>query len=115
MNHTSCGKNCAFVKSGFCESDRECPFFTEAWWKEEGKDLPVLISDCFCKRSTIEQNNLSNRVLANQSELVTVRNKLHNIEGLLSHLIAQSQQVIEENKKGLDFSSNPLKIDHSES
>ena len=34
MESTACGKECPFVKQGFCNSDKECPHYVESWWQK---------------------------------------------------------------------------------
>lgn len=117
MKDTRCGKNCAFVKSGFCSEDSECPFFTQAWWKGSNEEMPILVSDCFCKRSTIEQNNLINKVENCQSDVVDVRNRLSVIENLLTELVVTSREAVKEaketgclleNKSYISLENNPM-------
>lgn len=96
MDDTNCGQNCAFVKSGFCKNDCECPFFVETWWELEGNPHPKKVKDCFPKKLTMEQNNLLHRHLCLQSVVEDVRNRMDRIEGMLLRLVSSSNELIAE-------------------
>lgn len=99
MEHSNCGDQCAFVKSGFCKCDKECPFYTETWWQQTGNPEPKMLKDCFPKRMTLEQNGLLHRHLALQSVVEDVRNRLSKIEMMLEILISQSKEFLLEKKE----------------
>lgn len=110
MENTNCGENCAFVKSGFCKSDCECPFYVESWWIKSGEQIPVKIKDCHTKRSTIEINNQHQRLVAIQSVQEETRNRLANLENLLSQLIAESKVFLSnKNEEQLKLQNNEYK------
>ncbi len=94
MDSTNCGENCAFVKSGFCKSDCECPFYIESWWQCKGEKTPKLVKDCQPKRASLQLNNADNRIFDLQAEMVILRNKFDNIENLLLQLISNSNDYI---------------------
>jgi hypothetical protein len=98
MECTNCGDNCSFVKSGFCQTDRECPFYVESWWQLENKPNPKLIKDCFPKKFALEQNGLLHRFLCMQEVLEDVRNRMNRLELLLDQLINESRQMIIEKR-----------------
>ena len=102
MDNTNCGENCAFVKCGFCETDKTCPLYQESWWKEDTSETPKLVRDCFPKRMTIEQNKLFNRYTNSQSVVEDVRNRLDKLEKILNILVMQSQEFLNENQKRID-------------
>lgn len=99
MEHTNCGDNCAFVKSGFCKCDKECPFYVETWWQLSGSTQPQLIKDCFPKKLTIEQNNLLHRHICLQGVVEDVRNRMDRLEALLINLTAQSKEFLMEKRQ----------------
>lgn len=94
MECTNCGDNCSFVKSGFCKTDRECPFFVESWWQLENNPTPKLVKDCFPKKFAFEQNNLLHRFLCMQEVVEDVRNRMERLEILLDQLINESRDMI---------------------
>lgn len=110
MENSNCGENCAFVKSGFCKCDKECPFYVETWWQLEGKPDPKLIKDCFPKKFTLEQNHLLHRQLALQSVVEDVRNRMDRIEAMLVNLTSQSKEfLMEKSQKRLDSNKSYIK------
>ena len=80
MKDTNCGKECAFVKSGFCSTDRECPHFVQTLWQEEGNPTPKIVSDCYPKKFAIEQNQMLHRFLCMQSVLEELRFNVSKLE-----------------------------------
>lgn len=98
MENTNCGDSCAFVRSGFCEKDCECPFFSESWWEtQEGiEKKQKLVKDCFPKRMMIEQNKIIHRQYCEQSVVEELRNRIASLESLLSQLVSQSKEFIQE-------------------
>lgn len=110
MEDTNCGDNCCFVKSGFCKTDKECPFYVESWWIETGKEVPKQVKDCHTKRSSLQQAELHSRMIAMQQSQEQLRNRLSNIENLLAQLIAQSKEfLLEEKEKSLKLDNNEYK------
>lgn len=108
MDNSNCGCECSFVKSGFCNSDKECPFYIETWWQKADEPTPKLFKDCFPKKLAVEQNNLLHRMLCTQSVVEDVRNRMDRLEQMLSQLIAQSKEFILEKKtEKLDSGSMP--------
>lgn len=104
MKNTNCEKNCAFVKAGFCDSDKECPHFVQSIWQQEGNSSPVIVSDCFPKRFTMEQNQLLHRFLCMQSALEEMRNKNDNLEKSVTQLCSVIAKMIDKNDKSLILS-----------
>ncbi len=103
MENSNCGDECAFVKSGFCKCDRECPFYVETWWQLEGKPDPKLVKDCFPKKFALEQNHLLHRQLCLQSVVEDVRNRMDRIETMLVNLTSQSKEfLIEKSQESLE-------------
>lgn len=109
MDCTNCDKECAFVKSGFCETDKRCPFYVESWWQCKDEKNPRLISDCYPKRATIQQNNIENRQLDTQSQIVELRNKFENIESLLFQILEKSNEYA--NSQKLEMTSKHIQDD----
>jgi len=103
LEHSNCGSNCSFVKSGFCNSDKECPFYIESWWQEAGSATPKMIKDCYPKRASIEQNNLLHRNIALQGVVEEVRNRISRLEMMLELLISQSKEfLLDKNAQQVD-------------
>lgn len=107
MEDSSCKEHCSFVKSGFCNSERECPFYVETWWKKQDEQSPKLVKDCFPKKFALEQNHLLHRFLCMQSSLEEMRNRFASLESLLTLLISQSQEVLKEETKKLEIRKTP--------
>lgn len=114
MDCSNCGNECSFVKSGFCKTDRECPFYVETWWQLEGNPNPKLIKDCFPKKFALEQNNLLHRFLCMQSVVEDVRNRMAKLESMLEQLMQQSHEFLLEkrleslNSKEKNISITPI-------
>lgn len=102
MDCTNCGDKCAYVKSGFCKTDSECPYYVETWWTNEKEPHPKLVKDCFPKKFALEQNLVVHRVIVLQSVIEELRNKIHGLEHLIAQLINQNNslfiQAVEESK-----------------
>jgi hypothetical protein len=86
MENTSCGSNCAFVKSGFCQTDKECPHFVQSLWQKEGDPMPKIVSDCYPKKFILEQNQLLHRFLCMQSVTEELRHKVSTLEDAIKQL-----------------------------
>jgi hypothetical protein len=99
MDNSNCGEDCAFVKSGFCKCDKECPFYIETWWQIAENPQPKLVKDCFPKKLTIEQNNLLHRHICLQGVVEDVRNRMDRIEQMLINLTSQSKEFIMEKRQ----------------
>lgn len=104
MENTNCGDKCAFVKSGFCNSDCECPFYAESIWESKGETK--IVKDCSTKRIMIEQQRMMNNFIGVQSSVEVMRDKLENLEKALVFLISRSKELMEELEK------ENLKIEH---
>lgn len=110
MENTNCGVECCFVKSGFCNSDRECPFFCESIWQtNDGKEIKT-VKDCYPKRQTMEQNNLTHRFMILQSLQEDLRNRMDRLELLLNTLIQQSETYLIEKMKEKDLKDKIYQI-----
>lgn len=94
MEHTACGDECAFVKSGFCKTDKECPFYTEGWWNNPNEPQPKLFRDCFPKRNALEQQGLLSRFLCLQATVQELRNQIFRLEGLMIQLVQKEKEMI---------------------
>lgn len=94
MENTNCGEDCAFVKSGFCNSDKQCPFYCESIWQIRGGTEVKTIKDCHPKRSTMETNNLHYKMGCLQEIQEDLRNRMDRIELALNALIEQSQAYL---------------------
>lgn len=94
VEDTACGIECAFVKSGFCESDRGCPFYCESIWQNQDGSQVKVVKDCSPKRSTFEVNNLHLRMKVLQSHQEDLRNRFDTLQSQLSLLIELSKEYI---------------------
>jgi hypothetical protein len=111
MENSNCGCECSFVKSGFCKTDKECPFYVETWWQIEGKQDPKIVKDCFPKKFALEQNHLLHRQLCLQGVVEDVRNRMDRIEQMLINLTSQSKEFInEKSQERLESAQNSVKI-----
>ena len=110
MDNSNCGCECSFVKSGFCKTDKECPFYVETWWSKTGEPNPKLVKDCFPKKFALEQNGLLHRQLCLQGCIEDVRNRMDRIEVMLAQLISQSKEfILEKNAERLQSDQNQFK------
>lgn len=107
MENSNCGCECSFVKSGFCKTDKECPFYVETWWQNKDSPSPKLVKDCFPKKFALEQNHLLHRQLALQGCIEDVRNRLDRVESLLLELFNQTKDFMKE-KNAEKLLSPPL-------
>lgn len=112
MDCTNCGNECAFVKSGFCQTDKGCPFYLESWWHLEGAQDPKLIKDCFPKKFGVEQNHLLHRFLGLQKAVEQLRNNISRLENIISILIDRDEDLHPNNLK---MSKDPLRLNNEES
>ena len=111
MDCTNCGNECSFVKSGFCKTDKECPFYVETWWQLQGEQNPKLIKDCFPKKFALEQNQLLHRFLCMQSVVEEVRNRMAKLESMLEQLMQQSHEfLLEKTLESLHSKENNIAI-----
>ena len=110
MENSNCGCDCAFVKSGFCNTDRECPFYLESWWQKADEPNPKLVKDCFPKKLAVEQNQLLHRMLCAQGVVEDVRNRMDRLEQMLAQLISQSKEfILEKSSEKLESGQNKYK------
>lgn len=99
MENTNCGCECSFVKSGFCNIDKECPFYCESIWQVRGGTEIKTVKDCYPKRATMETNNLTYRFSVLQQLQEDLRNRMDRIELLLNTLTQQSEVFLIEKLK----------------
>lgn len=99
MKDTSCGKNCPFVKQGFCNDEKECPNYVETWWQEGKEGEPTLLKDCSPKRMLLQQQLLQCRLEQVQESLCQARNEYNNLAKYLSLLIEASRTIINQNEE----------------
>lgn len=97
---TRCGKNCCFVKSGFCEDDTGCPNYTETIWEDISNGKIKTVRDCAPKRTMIEQQRLINSMTGLQNAFETLSNRLNSVENSLSHIINESKIFFAEIEEG---------------
>ena len=113
----NCGCNCAFVKSGFCETDKGCPFYLETWWQlgDKPNSTPKLVKDCFPKKFGMQQNQLELRLLTLQASFDQVRTKLILLESAIQKLIMQGEDItLEKLNQEVDSQRNSLKLPAAE-
>lgn len=111
MENTNCGDNCSFFKSGFCNSDRECPFYCESIWQKKGGDEIQTVRDCYPKRATFETNNLHYKMCGLQENQEELRNRLEKIETMLNLLVQQSHAFLVESKTIRDSQNSNMQIE----
>jgi hypothetical protein len=109
MENTNCGEDCCFVKSGFCKTDRECPFYCESIWQVRGGTEIKTVKDCHPKRATMENNNLHYKMGCLQEIQVDLRNRLDRIELVLNALTEQSQFLLREKREKMEITKRGLK------
>lgn len=102
MESTSCGQNCAFVKCGFCNSEKECPNYIESWWVEGENGQPKMLKDCAPKRMLLQQQMLQSRVENMQVELCNQKARAESLAEALMQVIQACKLIVSENQKTLD-------------
>lgn len=110
MESTSCGANCPFVKSGFCNSEKECPHYLETWWVETQSQQPKLLKDCAPKRMLLQQQLLQHRLECMQQALEESRNEYVRLGGYLKSLVEASKGIVEQNKVDHEKSSDVISL-----
>ncbi|MEO8894045.1 MAG: hypothetical protein ABI417_21375 [Coleofasciculaceae cyanobacterium] len=98
MECTNCGEKCAYVQSGFCKTDRDCPYFVETLWTHHDHPQPKLIKDCFPKKFVFEQNNLLHQMICVQSVLEELKFRIKNLEEIIKQLILQNNSLCVQNE-----------------
>lgn len=99
MDCTACGKECPFVKTGFCQSDKECPNYIESWWVDGKTQEPKLLKDCAPKRMILQQQYLQIRLEGVQAALEQSRNEYNQLSGYFKSIIEISKNVLLEKNK----------------
>lgn len=95
MENTACGKECPFVKQGFCESDKQCPNYIETWWMEGQGTQPKKLCDCSPKRMLLQQQLMQAKFENVQQSLEQTRNQYAELACYLKNLIEMGKAVIE--------------------
>lgn len=110
MKSTACGKECPFVKQGFCASHTECPNYIETWWLENEGDQPVKLEDCSPKRLVLQQQLMQARFDLTTQALVQSRNEYNQLCSYLKSLIEMSKAIVlKDQQKGMiDAKANSL-------
>ncbi len=106
MENTNCGEKCAFVKSGFCKTDHECPHFVQTIWQKHGDPTPKIVSDCSPKKILVEQNQLLHRFLCMQGVVEELRHKVTNLEDAIKQLCNIFATKATKNNLNLDDKEN---------
>lgn len=112
MESTACGKECPFVKQGFCESDKECPNYIETWWQKAQESQPVKLCDCSPKRMVLQQQVMQAKFECVQQALEQSRNQYAELSNYLKNLIEMSKQVI--NHRDLPY-EKIISVEHDSS
>lgn len=100
MEGTSCGEDCCFVKSGFCDSEKGCPNYTESFWEETSTGKMKTVRDCAPKRTMLEQQRLVNSYTMMTGSMNELRDKIDNLEKILLQIINESKIFIAEIEEG---------------
>lgn len=98
MEETACGCDCPLVKSGVCQTDRQCPNFIETWWQEGEQGKPKLIADCAPRRILLQQATMASNLIGVQASVEQVRNTVDKLCSILSTLTMRSQDYLEHQK-----------------
>lgn len=109
MENTNCGKDCPFVKQGFCNEEKECPNYCENWWINAKDNEPKLIKDCSPKRMLKIFMTLQTKVESVQSALEGCQNEYQKLNGYFITLMEASKKIIESN----DINGINLPASHS--
>jgi hypothetical protein len=99
MESTSCGEECAFVRSGLCNHEKKCPNYIETWWVTGEKQEPRMIKDCSPKRIILQQQLLQTRVEQLTEALLSSRNEYNQLSNYLKTLVEMSKAVLKEGCK----------------
>jgi hypothetical protein len=110
MESTSCGKNCPFVKQGFCNDEKECPHYIESWWIEGKTEEHKLLKDCAPKRMLLQQQLLQTRVEGMQAALEQSRNQYEALSSNLQVLIAACKVIIDKQELNLEIQRQDEKL-----
>src|SRR6187402_3608775 len=98
MDDTACGAECPLVKSGICQSDKQCPNFLETWWQEGEQGRPKMVRDCAPKRTMLQQADFTHRMIGMQAAIEQMRNKLDNLCAIFNQVAEQSQHYLDMKK-----------------
>ncbi len=109
MESTACGKECPFVKQGFCSTDSECPNFIETWWQKGQETQPVKLRDCSPKRMVLQQQVMQAKFECVQQALEQSRNQYAELTNYLKNLIETSKQIL--SQKDLPY-EKILSVEH---
>ncbi len=96
MENTTCGNDCPFVKSGLCQTDKECCNYLESWWQPNGTDKPHLIKDCVKKRMVYMQQDQVSYTLHLQQEVNSLKQEVEKLSNMLTSLIQRTHYYLEE-------------------
>ena len=102
IEDTRCGKNCAFIKAGICDSDEDCPNYCESFWQcSEGQ--VKCVKDCAPKRASLESQRSISSLMGMQSSIEQMRDRIDNLETLIRHLCSKSEEVLSAARLNLDI------------
>ena len=99
MQDTACGKDCPFVKTGFCESDAQCPNYCESVWVEAQSQEKKIVRDCVPKRLLFQNNDQNHRILALQEALEQQRNMFQIMSSNFKALFQEVEKLTIEQRK----------------
>jgi len=94
MDNTNCGAECPFVKTGFCNSDRECPNYSESCWIEGKTGEQKMIKDCIPKRLMIQNNHQQMRLEGLQQAVEQQRNAFMQLGENFVAVMGQVQELV---------------------
>lgn len=119
MESTTCGKDCAFAKQGFCNDDSQCPNYMETFWQDGKSGEIKKLKDCAPKRLLLNQMALQSRFEIVQQALEQSRNEYSQLSLHLKTLMEMSKTVIQQqlknevsNEKAISFQPNDADILH---
>lgn len=96
MENTSCGEECPFVKTGFCNSDRECPNYSESCWVEGRTGEQKMVKDCIPKRLMIQNNYQQIRLEGLQQAIEQQRNAFLQLGESFGEVIIQIKDLMKD-------------------
>ena len=99
MENTTCGKDCPFVKQGFCNSDCECPHYVESVWVQGDTQEKKIVKDCSPKRMLIQNNAQDYKILKLQKAIEEQRNMFVTMGQNFQLLMKELQTLIAEHRQ----------------
>ena len=87
------------MKSGLCDTEKECPNYCETWWQEGQTGQPKLVKDCVPKRLMIQLARLERKFENVQVANNDMQRQATELTGHFKRLIQISNDHFDEQKK----------------